>query len=88
MKLLKIGYDEMVRAIERYKQYVESVDYLQYQNGSTFFNSGYIDYLDKNYVPGETKGQKQTKNQFNSYPQREKTGEEMRDLERRLLKGG
>ena len=23
---------------------------LKYQNGSTFFNSGYVDYLDKNYV--------------------------------------
>lgn len=50
MKLLKIGYDEMKRAIERYKQYVESVDYLHYQNGGTFFNSGYVDYLDANYT--------------------------------------
>ena len=49
IKLLKIGYDEMKRAIERYKRYVESVDYLHYKNGSTFFNSGYVDYLDKNY---------------------------------------
>ncbi len=54
MKLLMIGYDEMARAIDRYKQYVESVDYLSYQNGSTFFNSGYVDYLDANYVPGKT----------------------------------
>ncbi len=50
MNLLKIGYEEMERAIERYKQYVESVDYLQFQNGSTFFNSGYVDYLDANYT--------------------------------------
>lgn len=48
-KLLKIGYDEMSRAIERYKQYVESIDWLRYKNGSTFFNSGYVDYLDANY---------------------------------------
>lgn len=51
-KLLKIGYDEMARAIERYKRYVESVDYLHYKNGSTFFNSGYVDYLDANYQEG------------------------------------
>lgn len=49
MRLLEIGYDEMARAIERYKKYVDSIDYLHYKNGSTFFNSGYIDYLDRNY---------------------------------------
>lgn len=82
-KLLKIGYDEMARAIERYKQYVESVDYLHYQNGSTFFNGGYLDYLDANYDPeserearnnqaksGQTKSS-QTKNKFNDYPHRD-----------------
>lgn len=52
IKLFKIGYDEMARAIERYKRYVESVDYLHYKNGSTFFNSGYVDYLDANYQEG------------------------------------
>lgn len=67
-KLFKIGFDEMSRAIERYKQYVESVDYLPYQNGSTFFNSGYVDYLDANYTKQETKN---TKNSFNDFQQRE-----------------
>lgn len=67
-KLFMIGFDEMSRAIERYKQYVESVDYLQYQNGSTFFNSGYVDYLDANYTKQETKN---TKNSFNDFQQRE-----------------
>lgn len=82
-KLLKIGYDEMARAIERYKQYVESVDYLHYKNGNTFFNGGYIDYLDANYDPEserearsnqEKSGQAksvQTKNRFNDYPRRD-----------------
>ena len=64
MQLLKIGYDEMVRAIDRYKLYVESVDYLQYQNGSTFFNSGYIDYLDKNYSEDNRKKPKKSNNPF------------------------
>ena len=77
-KLLKIGYDEMARAIERYKQYVESVDYLHYQYGSTFFNSGYVDYLDANYDPKsepEARSSQikssQEKNMFNEYPHRE-----------------
>ena len=78
-KLLKIGYDEMARAIERYKQYVESVDYLHYQYGSTFFNGGYVDYLDANYDPeSEPKAKsspeikhEQKKNWFNDYPTRE-----------------
>lgn len=79
MKLLKIGFEEMERAIERYKQYVDSVDYLQYQNGSTFFSSGYIDYLDANY---EKSVQKSKKNGFNNFPQREYDFEE---FERKLL---
>ena len=39
VKLLKIGYEEMSRAIERYERYVESVDYLQWQNGGTFLTA-------------------------------------------------
>ena len=78
-KLFKIGFDEMLRAIERYKQYVEGVDYLQYQNGSTFFNSGYVDYLDANYTKP---AQKDKKNSFNNFPQREYDFDTM---EKRLL---
>lgn len=80
-KLFKIGFDEMSRAIDRYKCYVESVGYLQYQNGSTFFNSGYVDYLDANYT--NTKPvPKRPKNSFNNFPQREY---DFDDLEKRLL---
>lgn len=61
MRLLKIGYDEMARAIERYKRYVDSVDYLHYKNGSTFFDSGYIDYLDANYQEGD-EGNEESRN--------------------------
>ena len=64
MKLLEIGFDEMSRAIKRYEEYVNGIDYLHYQNGSTFFNSGYIDYLDANYVPGRQTSYK--KNSFSS----------------------
>ena len=49
-RLLKVGYEEMARAINRYKADLEKDrGWRKPQNGSTFFNSGYIDYLDKNY---------------------------------------
>jgi hypothetical protein len=60
--LLEIGEEHMLRAIQRY---VDEHDALErsgaftpnWKNGSTFFNSGYIDYLDENYRPApvETK---------------------------------
>lgn len=72
MKLRQIGFDEMSRAIERYKTELEKdKDWRKPQNGSTFFNSGYVDYLDANYVPGqkqESKG-KDSGNSFNHFPQ-------------------
>lgn len=48
-KLFKIGFDEMSRAIERYLEELKKDAWRKPQNGSTFFNSGYIDYLDENY---------------------------------------
>ena len=44
----KIGYEEMHRALERYK--ADKPDWQQWQHGSTFFNSGYLDYLDAAYL--------------------------------------
>lgn len=52
-KLLSIGTGEMTRAISRYIKAKEGKDKQYLQNGSTFFNSGYVDYLDKNYQPKE-----------------------------------
>ncbi|MCM1220629.1 MAG: DUF4373 domain-containing protein [Lachnospiraceae bacterium] len=73
LRLLESGYDEMSRAIERYIQYVERSGYLHYQHGSTFFNSGYVDYLDENYEPGSSDaGRKSSKkNKFTDYPSRD-----------------
>lgn len=68
LKLLEIGFDEMNRAIDRYKAELEKdKDWRKPQNGSTFFNSGYIDYLDANYVPGKYNPQK--KLGFNQFQQ-------------------
>lgn len=49
LKLLDVGYDELSRTIQRYCAYNKDKDKQYWQNGSTFFNSGYIDFLDENY---------------------------------------
>lgn len=70
MKLLEIGFDEMNRAIERYKADLEKdSDWRKPQNGSTFFNSGYVDYMDVNYCPDRTKPPNSKKGSFNNFAQ-------------------
>lgn len=50
--LFKIGYEAMEQAINRYlTELKKDASWRKPQNGSTFFNSGYVDYLDTNYVP-------------------------------------
>lgn len=51
-KLLEIGFEEMGRAVERYQIELAKDAWRKPQNGSTFFNSGYVDYLDANYGNG------------------------------------
>lgn len=50
--LYDYGFDVIKRCIERYKSYIESahMDEQFVMHGSTFFNSGYVDYLDDNYA--------------------------------------
>lgn len=69
-RLLAIGEDKLVKAIERYSlELQKDADWRKAQYGSTFFNSGYVDYLDENYAPGkETKAKK---NAFNNFNQRQ-----------------
>lgn len=70
-KILKsISKEELLRCIDRYKQDVENqrangFKTLAYKNGSTFFNGGYIDYLDENYQ--EEKNNKSEKIDISSY---------------------
>ena len=53
-RLLAIGEDRLVKAIDRYSlELQKDADWRKAQYGSTFFNSGYVDYLDENYVPGK-----------------------------------
>jgi len=72
MRLLKIGFDEMIRAIDRYKtEFAKDSDWRKPQNGSTFFNSGYIDYLDANYVPGTKQSGNNKAAGFNQFMQQD-----------------
>lgn len=43
-----VGLDQMLRCIERYTEYTKGKDEQYTMYGSTFFNSGYVDYLDEN----------------------------------------
>lgn len=48
-KLLKEGFDRLSRCIERYSAENKDTDKKYWKHGSTFFNGGYVDYLDENY---------------------------------------
>lgn len=58
--LYQIGEEHIQRALKRYLDGLEKdVSWRKPQNGSTFFNSGYVDYLDENYEkPPEPKPQR------------------------------
>lgn len=63
--LYKIGFDAMERAINRYlTELKKDASWRKPQNGSTFFNSGYVDYLDDNFVPDAIKQQQTAKQGF------------------------
>lgn len=47
--LKKYSFDELMRCIERYAKETQGKDKQYIKQGSTFFNSGYVDYLDENY---------------------------------------
>ncbi len=48
-RLQKVGYEQIKRCVERYLSDLAKESWRKPQNGSTFFNSGYVDYLDENY---------------------------------------
>lgn len=54
--LQRIGYEHLKRCVERFTADMESSgrERQYWMHGSTFFNSGYVDYLDENYESGET----------------------------------
>ena len=48
-ELHSYGYDVIKQCIDRYKK--DKKEWQEWKHGSTFFNSGFIDYLDENYSP-------------------------------------
>ncbi|MHB8084121.1 helix-turn-helix domain-containing protein [Clostridium botulinum] len=49
-KLLKqYGYEQIERCVKRYAKEKQGAEPKYIQHGSTFFNGGYMDYLDSNY---------------------------------------
>lgn len=81
-RLLAIGESTLVKAIERYSlELQKDADWRKPQYGSTFFNSGYVDYLDDKYVPGKPQAERK-KNSFNNFDQRQYDYD---DLEKQLL---
>ena len=74
--LFEIGINEMKRCIERYKADTADIDSRYIMYGSTFFNTGYIDYLDENYVPEEHKKAK-SNNRFHNLEQHDTDYEDM-----------
>lgn len=47
-KLFKLGEEVILKCISKYKK--DKPEWQDYKHGSTFFNKGYIDYLDENYT--------------------------------------
>lgn len=88
-KLYDIGFDQMDLAIKRYIDELNKDNWRKEQNGSTFFNSGYVDYLDANYQPGAaatpTNPQQRKNNTFNNFPQRSYSAADYADLEKKLI---
>lgn len=80
-KLLAIGEPALLKAIERYRaELAKDSGWRRAQNGSTFFNSGYVDYLDANFVPDKPTLQKSSpsaQNKFCNFEQRQYDYESM-----------
>lgn len=74
--LQRIGYEELERCVNRFVQTMENEhrDKQYWMHGSTFFNSGYVDYLDKNWADTEHSikvNKPVPKNKFTGFEQRE-----------------
>lgn len=84
-KLAEIGEEHMLRAMTRYIEDLKQNDWLKPQNGSTFFNSGYVDYLDDNYTQSNRESSSRESNKFKNFSERSNN---YADLQAQLLKKG
>lgn len=87
-KLYELGLDKLSTAIQRYKSELAKETWRKEQNCSTFFNSGYVDYLDGNYTPGATEPKAKSKNSQHNFEQRSYSAQDYADLEKKLLNKG
>lgn len=57
-KLAAVGEEHMMRCIDRFKADMKTLERPidKYLNGSTFFNSGYLDYMDDKFKPIPARG--------------------------------
>ena len=85
--LQRIGYDEMERCIKRFVKTMEKEnrDKQYWMQGSTFFNSGYVDYLDKNWDDTESSIRPNKSTKKNMFTDFEQHDYDFDDLEKRLL---
>lgn len=84
-KLLDIGEEQMLRCIGRYESDLNRDSWRQPQYGSTFFTSGYVDYLDANYSPPPPRpaaSPTRRPNRFNNFESR---SDDEKEIERQLL---
>jgi phage replication O-like protein O len=65
--LFGIGFEVLNKCIDRYKSTKE--DWKAWQHGSTFFNSGYVDYLDSNYQGNDSKEKSRYQDLSNYMPE-------------------
>ena len=83
--LFKIGYERMEQAINRYLADLKrDAAWRKPQNGSTFFNSGYVDYLDENYVPDQVTAGGRKENLPGWFGKRELDDDEKAAIQRML----
>lgn len=83
--LYQIGYERMEQAINRYlADLKKDASWRKPQNGSTFFNSGYVDYLDENYVPDQTVPNGRKESLPDWFDKRELDNDEMAAIQRML----
>ena len=71
-RLAEIGEEHMARCIDRFKADMETQSRAMdtYPYGSTFFNSGFVDYLDHEYTPHEVRAGPRKKLDGLQYDQR------------------
>lgn len=91
--LSSVGEEELIRAINRYKAELDIDSWRQAQNGYTFFTSGYLDYLDNNFMPKDNqftvnntaRENSKSTNRFSQFPQRFYSKEDFAKMEEMLL---